>query len=109
MIETSYFWMNVGLLAMGTIGIRMSLIAVSAKVKISDRTKEIFSYIPAAILPAFVAPAAFFHEGQVSWLAGKERMAVMILATAVSYYSRSTLATILFGLITLYLLTSVFA
>ncbi|MGZ5278497.1 MAG: AzlD domain-containing protein, partial [Pseudobdellovibrionaceae bacterium] len=74
MIEASYFWMNVAFLALGTIGIRVSLIAASAKIKISDRTKEIFSYIPAAILPAFIAPAVFFHEGHVTWLAGKERL-----------------------------------
>lgn len=105
MIETNYFWMNIVLLALGTISIRFSLIAVSSKVKISDRAKEIFSFIPAAILPAFIAPAVFFHEGHVAWLAGRERLVVMILATVVSFFTRSTLATIVFGLLALYFST----
>ncbi len=105
MIETSYFWTCIVVLALGTISIRLSLIAVSSKIKISDRTKEIFSYIPAAVLPAFVAPAAFFHQGTVTWLAGKERLLVMVFATVVSYFTKSTLATIVFGLVTLFLLT----
>lgn len=105
MIETGYFWQNIFLLAVGTILIRGSIIAISAKVKISDRLREIFSFIPAAILPAFVAPMVFFHEGRVEWLFQKERFFVLILATAVCYYSRSTLATILFGLVALYFVT----
>lgn len=105
MIETSYFWTNIAFLAAGTIAIRLSLIAASSKIKISDRTKEIFSFIPAAILPAFIAPAVYFHQGHVDWMAGKERLVVMVFATAVSYYTRSTLATIAFGLGSLYLLT----
>jgi len=105
MIDTEYFWLNIFFLSLGTIAIRGSIIALSAKVKISDRIKEIFSFIPAAILPAFVAPAVFFHQGRVEWALGKERFFIMILATAVSYYSRSTLATIIFGLLTLYVVT----
>ena len=104
MIATNYFWTNIFLLAFGTIGIRFSLIAVSGRIKITDRTKEIFSYIPAAILPALVAPMVFFHQGSVAWLQGKERAVILILSTVVCAITRSTLATIAFGLIALYLL-----
>ncbi len=105
MIETGYFWFNILLLALGTIAIRFSLIAMSSRVRISERVKELFSFIPAAILPAFVAPAVFFHQGQVQTLWGKERLAILIFATAIAYFSRSTLATIAFGLVALYLVT----
>lgn len=105
MIESHYFWMNIFFLAVGTITIRGSIIAISTKVKISDRTKELFSYIPAAILPAFIAPAVFFHQGSVSWVLGKERLLILVLATVVCYLSRSTFATICFGLVALYLIS----
>lgn len=104
MIETSYFWWNIFFLAVGTFAIRASIIAVSSKVKISDWYKEIFSYIPAAILPAFIAPAVFFHEGHIEYLYGKERFLVLVLATVVCFIWRSTLVTIGFGLALLFTL-----
>lgn len=106
MIESDYFWSNVFCLALGTLAIRGSIIAISAKIQISDRWKEIFSFIPAAILPAFVAPAVFFHQGHVDWAFGKERFFVLLLASAICYFSRSTLATIGCGLFLLFLLNS---
>lgn len=108
MIEAQYFWINIVFLAIGTIVIRGSIIAVSDKIQISDRTKEVFSYIPAAILPAFVAPAVFFHQGSVAWVMGKERLIVLILALVVCFKTRSTVVTITTGLLALYLMTQVF-
>jgi branched-subunit amino acid transport protein len=105
LISQPYFWTIVFCLAIGTFAIRFSIIAISSRIKISDRTKELFSFIPAAILPAFIAPAVFFHQGQVAWAGGKERLLVLILATIVSFLTRSTFATIGFGLVTLYLVT----
>lgn len=103
MIPLGYYWLTVVLLAIGTIAIRGSIIAISARAKISDRLKELFTYIPAAILPAFIAPAVFFHQGEVSWVMGKERVVVLILAAILCWVTRSTLATVGFGLLALYL------
>ena len=100
MIENSYFWTTVFLLAIGTLGIRLSIIAVSNKIKITERHKELFSYIPSAILPAIIAPMVFFHNGQVAWAFYKERFLILILATGVCYFTRSTILTIAFGLAT---------
>ena len=102
MIVSPYFWINVFLLAVGTFAIRFSIIAISSRIQISDRLREIFTYIPAAILPAFIAPAVFFHKGQSEIFYGKERFFVLLAATAISFYTRSTLLTIGFGLIALY-------
>ena len=104
MIENSYFWNITYLLALGTFAIRLSIIAISSRIKISDRLKEIFSFIPAAVLPAMVAPMVYYHEGSVDWLQGKERLLIIILATFVSYLTKSMFATISFGLLFLYLL-----
>ncbi len=105
MIDASYFWFNIFILAIGTLAIRFSIIAISSRVVVSERTKEIFSFIPAAILPALIAPMVFFHNGQVAWIFGKERTLVLALAIMVCYISRSTLVTIVFGLVALYLIT----
>ena len=101
MIPQGYYWVNVVLLAVGTLVIRGSIITLSAKVKISDRLKELFTFIP-----AFVAPAVFFHKGSVEWMMGKERAAVLVLATILCAVTRSTLATIAFGLVALFLFTN---
>lgn len=105
MIQPFYFWQNIILLAIGTILIRFSFIAFSSKIKISDRTREIFSFIPSAILPAMIAPAVFFHQGSNQMLFEKERFFVLVLATIVCYLTKSTLLTILFGLSALYFLS----
>ncbi|MCM0605651.1 MAG: AzlD domain-containing protein [Xanthomonadaceae bacterium] len=105
MIQAEYFWNIVMLLAIGTLAIRGSFIAISSRVKITERTREIFSYIPVAILPALIAPAVFFHQGKVSWLLGKERFLMMILSTILCFFFKSTFITIVFGLGGLYLLT----
>jgi branched-subunit amino acid transport protein len=105
MIEPNYFWNTVGFLALGTVLIRFSIISVSGKVTISNRLKMTFSFIPAAVLPAIIAPMVFFHEGSVGWTFGKERLLVLVLATVVCYKTKSMLATVSFGLILLYLIT----
>ena len=101
----TYFWTIVALMAIGTISIRGSFIFLSSVIKITPRTKEIFSFIPAAILPAIVTPAVFFHEGQVSWLMDRERMVVLVLATGFWFITRSMFQTIVFGLFSLYAVT----
>lgn len=101
----TYFWFNVFFLALGTIAIRFSIIALSARIRISENVKQIFSYIPAAILPALIAPSVFFHEGHVALVHGKERLVVLFLASLVCFFTRSTLATIGFGLTALFVLT----
>lgn len=108
MIESGYFWTVIFFMSIGTLLIRFSIIAMSSRIQISDRVKELFSYIPAAILPAFIAPSVFFHQGQVAWVFGKERFLVLIISTLVCIFSRSTFATISSGLIALYLISQVF-
>jgi len=80
MINGNYFLLNVLALTIGTIMIRGSFIAVSGKMIISAKVKDLFTYIPAAILPALIIPATFFHQGQVEWLAGKERIETRCLS-----------------------------
>lgn len=107
MIEASYFWTVVIFLSIGTLAIRGSIIAVSSagKFAISDRMRELFTFIPAAIIPAIVVPMVFFHNGKVEWLGQRERLWVLIMATVVCHFTRHMVATVGFGLIALYLLT----
>jgi branched-subunit amino acid transport protein len=106
MININYFLLNVIALTIGTIAIRGSFIALSGKMHISAKVKDLFTYIPAAILPALVIPATFFHLGQVEWLAGKERFIILLLVTIAVYFYRNTLFVIVLGLFLLYAATN---
>ena len=106
-MSEAYFWTIIFGLSLGTFIVRASFILVLSKVNISKRIEEIFSFIPAAILPAIVTPLAFFHQGEVQLLFGKERLLILILGIFVFYKSKNMLVTILFGLVLLYGLTQV--
>lgn len=104
-MNAGYFWLCIGLLAAGTILIRGSVIAFSHRLQITPRMRELFTFIPAAIYPALIIPQVFFHQGHVAWLGNKERLVILILATAVSYLVRNILATLVFGLTALYFIS----
>jgi branched-subunit amino acid transport protein len=104
MIDGNYFLINVSLLAVGTLLIRGSFIALSSRLHISSKVKDLFTFIPAAIFPAIVVPMTFFHKGSVDWLGGHERFIVLIIASVVCYFIRNTLFVILSGLLLLYAL-----
>lgn len=106
MIDSSYFWIIVIFLAIGTLSIRFSIIGLSSRITISPRMKEVFSFIPASVLPALIAPMVFFHKGQSEWLMGKERLIVVLLAAVLCYYTRSMVVTIVFGLLALFVFTN---
>lgn len=104
MIDGNYFLLNVFLLAVGTITIRGFFIALSHRMKVSTQMRELFTFIPAAILPGFILPATFFHEGTIAALAGKERFFVLIVSGIVFFFFRNTLFIIMTGLLLLYAL-----
>ena len=105
MIKAQYFWTCIGLLTLGTFAIRYSFIGLSDRMKITDRYRELFTYIPAAVFPAIAVPVVFYHQGSVEWLHGKERLFVLILSVVVSFLFRNLIVSLCFGLIALYLLT----
>lgn len=105
MIDSAYFLINVCLLTVGTIFIRGFFISMSGKMKNTEKFRELFSYIPAAIFPAIIIPASFFHQGKVEWLMQKERFLILLISFVASYFVRSTLFIITFGLALLYLVT----
>jgi branched-subunit amino acid transport protein len=107
MIDNNYFLLNAVLLALGTIIIRGSFIALSGRMKNSEKLRELFSYIPAAVLPAFIFPATFFHQGVMGSINGKERFLILIASGIVFFFFRSTLLIITLGLSLLFVVTHI--
>jgi branched-subunit amino acid transport protein len=104
-IESSYFWQSIFFLSLGTLFIKGFFIFMSDKINIPDRIRELFAFIPAAILPALITPMVFFHQGEVELLLGKERFIVLAISTVICYFTKSMLATVSFGLALLYVIT----
>ena len=105
MIESSYFWQSIFFLSFGTLIIRGSFIFMSDKIIIPERIKELFAFIPAAVLPALITPMVFFHQGEVDLLLGKERFFILVVSTVVCYFTKSMMATVIFGLSLLYFIS----
>ncbi|MFN7453245.1 MAG: AzlD domain-containing protein [Pseudobdellovibrionaceae bacterium] len=100
---TENFWWVVLLLGIGTFLIRFSFVGFSRHLKFTPEVKELFSYIPACLFPALIAPSLFFGEGQVDWLLHKEKFVVAMVAILISALTRSILWTLGSGLILLYI------
>ncbi len=109
MIDKNYFLTNVLLLAIGTIFIRGFFIALSSKLNITPKVRELFTFIPAAIFPALIMPATFFHQGAVEWLGNKERFVVLLVSALACFFIRNTLFVICFGLCLLYFAVNIHA
>lgn len=105
MINDNYFILITVLLSLGTLFIRGCFIAYSAKIKIPPQIKELFTFIPAAIFPALIIPSAFFHQGVVNSVFGKERFLILIISSIFCFFVRSTFLVILFGMTLLYTVT----
>ncbi|MFK8136810.1 MAG: AzlD domain-containing protein [Bdellovibrionales bacterium] len=102
-MDPVYFYKAIIPLAIGTYLIRLSFIAFSDRIQLNERTRRILSFIPVAVLPALIAPMAFFHKGGVDLFWGKERFVAMLLATIVCFYTRNMLYTLVSGLAILFL------
>lgn len=105
MINENYFLLNVALLALGTLSIRGFFIALSGKMKITPKIRELFTFIPSAIFPALIMPATYFHQGSVEMLEGKERFFILLVSGLACYFIRNTLFVVSFGLTLLFCVT----
>lgn len=99
-----YLWQTIIPLGIGTFLIRCSFIFLSDRIRITEQTRQLFTYIPAAVLPALALPMVFFHQGAVDSLLNKERLIAFIVGLIVCLLSRSILLTIVVGLVSLYMI-----
>lgn len=102
-MNLQYFWMSIIPLGIGTFLIRSCAIYLSNKIMITDRVKEIFSFIPAAILPALVAPMVFYYKGTNDLFFHKERLFALLIALYFTIKFKNIFISILSGLLALYL------
>ena len=107
-MSNQYFWQVVIPLAIGTISIRYSFIFLEGKFRVPKFTRELFTFIPAAVLPALFMPMVYFHKGSSAFFEGRERFVSFMIALLLSLFVRNILFTILVGILFSYFLKLVF-
>ena len=96
-------WMILGAVALGTILLRLSFIALLARVEtIPEPVLRALGLVPAAVLAALVAPSLTHAEG--SFDPTTIRFGAGVLASLVAWRTKNVLATITAGMITLWVL-----
>lgn len=106
---TSYgapvIWAIVGAAAVGTLLLRWSFIGLAAKAgKVPVPLQRALRFVPAAVLAALTIPALLRPDGTLDATIDNHRLLAGSLAALVAWRTRHVLATIVVGMIALWVL-----
>ena len=101
-METAYVWTVIALLAAVTLVSRMSFIAFSAHLPLPQLLRRALPYLAPAILAAIIANQVFPPGTDGGPSVDLPRLGAALLAFAVAWRTRSTMATIGIGMLALW-------
>jgi branched-subunit amino acid transport protein len=101
-------WLVMLLGGLITFAIRFSLIYLFGRLHIPETVRQALRYVPPAVLSAIIFPELFFNEGTLNVSFENTRLLAGLIAILVAWVSRSTLVTIIAGMLALFLLQWVF-
>jgi branched chain amino acid efflux pump len=87
-----------------TFGMRLSFIYLLGRVTVTAGVQRALRLVPAAVLSALVAPELLMPDGSLDIGLGNHRWLAGLVAILVAWRTRSTLLTILAGMLALLLL-----
>ncbi len=102
-MEETYVWAVIALLAAATLVSRMSFIAFSAHLRLPPLLRRALAYLAPAILAAIIVDQVFPATAAGPSL-DLPRLGAALLALAVAWRTRSTMATIGTGMLALWAL-----
>jgi len=85
---------------------RYSMIAIVKKEYLTPKVKFILSYIPCAIFPSIIFPLIFLDPSGVFMFQHNPRILAGAFALMVGIFTKNIIATIISGLVVLYLLNN---
>ncbi len=97
-------WLVLILGGLITFGMRFSLIYLFGKFHIPETMRKALHYVPPAVLSAIIFPELLYPSGSLDPSFGNTRLLAGIVAILVAWYTKSTLFTILAGMVVLLLL-----
>ncbi|VAW31425.1 hypothetical protein MNBD_CHLOROFLEXI01-4742 [hydrothermal vent metagenome] len=87
-----------------TYAIRLIPIWLLERATISDSWRQIFRFVPAAVLSAIILPELLMPSGTLDFSLGNERLLAGVLAILVAWRTKNILATLGVGMGLLWLL-----
>lgn len=99
-------WLVMLLGGLITFGLRFSLIYLLAggRFQVPETMRRALHYVPPAVLSAIVFPELFLRNGLLDLSMENARLLAGFAAVLVAWFSKSTLITILAGMVALFLL-----
>lgn len=97
-------WGVIAALGVCTFGIRASFIHLFGRIDdVPDRAMNALRFVPPAVFAALTVPAFVAPAGSIA-VVGNERLLAGIVAAAVTWYLDDVFATIVAGMVTLWIL-----
>jgi branched-subunit amino acid transport protein len=85
-------------MALVTLLIRYPVIAMSGRLRLSERLLQALNYVPPAVLTAIVVPAIFVDGDRLWWGWDNPRLIGAIAALGIGLWQRNLLLTIVVGM-----------
>ena len=96
-------WVWILALGAGTLLIRATFLVGTGNREPSRFVARVLRLVPAAVLPALIVPALFFHENQFDASWQNERLLAGAVAALVAWRIRNVSATLIAGMLVLWL------
>ena len=97
-------WLVMLLGGLITFGMRFSLIYLFGRFEVPEMIRKALHYVPPAVLSAIIFPELFLHDGTLNMGLDNYRLLAGLVAILVAWFSKSTLITIIAGMLALFLL-----
>lgn len=109
MSETAQFWFLIIVLALGTWAMRALPIMLHGHVPHPPWLARLLRHVPVAALTALVVPAALYVHAGNDYSFAPSRTVAAVVALAVAWRTKNTLATLAAGMGTLWIMGAVLA
>lgn len=97
-------WLTVIVAGLVTLGIRASFIVLPPDTQVPGWLRGSLKYVAAAVLPALIAPEVLFRDAASGDLLNVYRIIAAVIAAAFAIRTRSTVGTLVVGMVVLWLL-----
>lgn len=97
-----FVWAMIVAIGAATFLIRFAPIALLARLELPTWLTQALRYVPPAVMAAIIAPPLFFAGGAPTMDADPARIGAAGLATLIAWQTRSTLWTVLVGMLALW-------
>ena len=95
-------WSMMIAIGLATFAIRFAPIALLARLELPDWLKRALRYVPPAVMTAIITPSLFFAGGTPTIVFDFPRLAAAGCAALIAWRTRSTLWTVVLGMLALW-------